>query len=77
MNALNIDLQLKNINNMIKIMKRQNVIKRSNSTVKSVSVFALQNYTEKPIIYYKFRNKQNEDNYGKSILENLLNQNEI
>jgi len=40
-NALNIDLQLKNINNMIKVMKKQNMLKRGNSTVKSVSVFAM------------------------------------
>ena len=38
----------------------------------------MQNYTEKPIIYYKYKNKQNEDEtYTQSILENLLNQNEI
>jgi hypothetical protein len=46
--------------------------------VKNTNIFNMQNYTEKPIIYYKYKNKQNEDEtYTQSILENLLNQNEI
>ena len=46
-------------------MKKQNMVKRSNSIsikLPNQSIYNLQNYNEKPVIYYKFRNHKAPEN---------------
>ena len=63
LNALNIDLKLKNLNNFVKAMQKQNILKRPASAAGAVQLHSFQdlgtiNFQSKPLMQYKQKHYQ-------------------